>query len=42
LAACAERDPESSKELEGIAAILRDHLEHNAREAEARRELLAL
>ena len=42
LAACAERDPQSSKELERIAAILRDHLEHTAREADARRELLAL
>lgn len=40
--ACARRDPKSTPALEAIAERLREHLELRARDAQARRELLAL
>jgi len=39
---CARRDPESIPALDAIAVRLREHLELRNREAQARRELLAL
>lgn len=41
-AACATKDAQSARELETIASKLREHLRLRAREAEARRDLLAL
>jgi hypothetical protein len=40
--ACASRHPETIGALDAIAVRLREHLELRTRDAEARRELLAL